>query len=262
MKKLKYILLLLFLAVYMALALSFVIDRRERILCNKIDIRIRNEEMNRFLKTQDIEKILEPYRYRIIGRPIDSVNTLLTETLVAKNGAIKNTSVYTTIDGKLIIKIEQRRPIVRVYNKRMQNYYIDDVGRIVPIYKQYAAFSLVANGNITEPFDVTVPRNLYPGKKDTILRSNIIYDVYQVARYIDNDEFWKSQIQQLYVNDKQNIILIPRVGMHNIIFGRADDIDIKFKKLKSMYRTFNVIGWNKYKTINLKYKDQVICTKY
>jgi cell division protein FtsQ len=129
------------------------------------------------------------------------------------------------------------------------------------VYSQYAAFTLVANGHITEPFQISVSRNLYPSSKDTILRPNIIYDLYKLALYIDNNDFWRSQIQQVYVNERQDMLLIPRVGSHTIIFGKSDNMDMKFNKLKLMYKAFNVIGWNKYKTINLKYNNQVICTK-
>lgn len=63
------------------------------------------------------------------------------------------------------------------------------------------------------------------------------------------------------MNKSGDMELIPRIGSHTIIFGKAEDIDIKFRKLKAMYRVFNKIGWNLYKSINLKFKDQVICTK-
>jgi cell division protein FtsQ len=127
--------------------------------------------------------------------------------------------------------------------------------------KQYASYTLIANGYISEPFDVTVERNIFPSRKDTIIMPNIIYDLYRVSKFISNDDFWRSQIVQLYVNNNREIELVPRVGSQTIIFGQSDDLDNKFRKLKAMYRAFNEIGWNQYKTINLKFKDQVICTK-
>ncbi|MFW6222798.1 MAG: cell division protein FtsQ, partial [Bacteroidota bacterium] len=56
--------------------------------------------------------------------------------------------------------------------------------------------------------------------------------------------------------------IIPRVGAHFIHFGSIDQYEWKFKKLKYLYKKgFSKEGWNKYEQINLKYKNQIICTK-
>ena len=46
------------------------------------------------------------------------------------------------------------------------------------------------------------------------------------------------------------------------MLGRADDLDHKFKKLLAFYnKGLNSIGWNKYNYINIKYRNQVVCSK-
>jgi len=255
------IFLWLLLLAYLIVSLAFAEENRKKVICKSVNISISDENMNQFLKKEDISKILENYRFKMIGAPIDSINTFLEVQLINKNPTVSNSEAYTTVNGKLNIVVEQRKPILRVTNKKLQNYFIDKSGQLIPILKQYAAFTPIANGNIEEPFDVTVIRNIFPSKKDSILRPNIIYNLFYIAKYIDNDDFWRSQIEQIYVNNKQDMILVPRVGSQIIIFGKADEIDNKFKKLKSMYRVFNEIGWNNYKIINLKYKNQIVCTK-
>jgi cell division protein FtsQ len=261
MKLLKHILLWGALVAYLFVILSFVQENKKKVVCRKVDISINDESMNKFLRKEDVTKVLEKYRLKLIGQPIDSINTLLAEELINKNKAVRTTAAYTTIDGELEIKVEQRKPILRVTNEKLQNYYLDEAGQLIPILSKYAAYTLIANGHINEPFSVTSGRNIFPSNKDSILMPNVIYDLYYLAMYINNDSFWQSQIEQLYVNSKNEIELVPRVGQHRIIFGNAKDIDVKFKKLKAMYRAFNEIGWNQYKTINLKYQDQVVCTK-
>ena len=261
MKKLKNILLWVVLGGYLITILGFVAEMRDRIVCKGIEVNVVNDEMNRFIKKEDIKKVLDKYKLKMIGIPIDSVNTFMAEQLISKNPAVYNVAAYTTIDGLFKVKVEQRQPILRVINKNLQQYYIDDKAQVIPMRTNYTSYTLVANGNIDEPFDVSASRNIFPLKKDTILVPNILYDLYYVAIYIHRDDFWRSQIEQLYVDSHLDIRLIPRVGSQIIIFGKGIDIDEKFKKLKAMYRTFNQIGWNQYKTINLKYKEQVVCTK-
>lgn len=260
MKKLKNILLWALLFGYIIVALGFAEDNRSKVICNSVEIRFTNGEVNKFLKAGDVKKALEHYKLKMVGNPIDSTQTYLAELIVNKNPAVRMTSAFTTVDGKMIVEVEQRRPILKVINNRMKQYYIDETGRIVPMLGQYAAYTLIANGRIEEPFDIK-PMNIFPDNRDSILRPNIIYDLYHVAKYIDENDFWKVQIEQLYVNSRRDIEMVPRVGAHTIILGKSNDLDKKFKKLKALYRAFNEIGWNQYKTINLKYKDQIICTK-
>ena len=88
-------------------------------------------------------------------------------------------------------------------------------------------------------------------------------ELYAMANYINADKFWKSQIQQIYINDEKDMELVPLVGNHKIIFGDTANMDVKFKKLMTFYtQGLSYTGWwNKYSSINLKYKNQIVCTK-
>ena len=64
------------------------------------------------------------------------------------------------------------------------------------------------------------------------------------------------------MNANGDMELVPRVGDHTILIGDDQQIHEKFEKLFLFYMEgLNKAGWNKYKVINLKYKDQVVCTK-
>jgi cell division protein FtsQ len=59
------------------------------------------------------------------------------------------------------------------------------------------------------------------------------------------------------------VYIIPISGMHTIHFGRADEqVEEKFKRLKIFYKEgLKKVGWDQYKTINLKFDKQVVCEK-
>ena len=63
-----------------------------------------------------------------------------------------------------------------------------------------------------------------------LLTQKTIYDVYKLADFITGDEFWNSQIEQIYVNNQFEFELIPRVGSHIIELGRAEDLDREIRK--------------------------------
>jgi cell division protein FtsQ len=69
-------------------------------------------------------------------------------------------------------------------------------------------------------------------------------------------------VQQVIVDSNAEFTIIPTLGNQLIFFGNAEDIEGKFKKLLNFYTEgLNKTGWNKYATINLKFKNQVVCTK-
>lgn len=83
---------------------------------------------------------------------------------------------------------------------------------------------------------------------------------------VEKDDFWRSEIVQIVVTKGADggpeIELVPRTGDHTVIFGSPDDAEEKFAKLLTFYRRgLRNIGWETYRTINVKYKEQVVCTK-
>ena len=55
---------------------------------------------------------------------------------------------------------------------------------------------------------------------------------------------------------------MPQVGDYLIEFGTPEDSELKLNGLKAVYQqAFKNMGWNKYRTISVKYRNQVVCTK-
>ena len=82
------------------------------------------------------------------------------------------------------------------------------------------------------------------------------------AWYISKDAFLDSFIDQIFVNEHGEIELVPKLGDHTIIMGNGPEIREKLENLRSFYlQVMNKIDWNTYKTINLKFKNQVVCSK-
>ena len=64
------------------------------------------------------------------------------------------------------------------------------------------------------------------------------------------------------MNQQQEIELIPRVGNQRILLGDADSLDNKFRNLYIFYKqALPRAGWGTYRTINIKYANQVVGVK-
>ena len=249
----------IFLGSYMIVLLSFTAKKSEEVLCHTVKVVVTDSTLNRFVQAEQIKKMLLAKNDKIHGYPLKDINTKETEEMLARLPFTREVDVFKTMDGTLHVEIKQRRPIVKIFNMLGESYYIDEEGFIVPSSGRYSAHVLVANGYIRDTFKPDHSVNLL---KTSLEKKSPLYDIYTLAKFIDSKPFWKSQFEQLYVNGKKQYELIPRVGAHVILLGTAEDYEYKFRKLKSLYRSaFNKLGWNDYEYINLKYKNQVICTK-
>lgn len=246
--------------IYLSISLSFISEKKGNVLCSKVNVSILDSAGNRFVKETDVKQFIHDQQSQIMGSPIIEINTDELEKLILDNPNIKTSEVYVNVKGELCIDIDQRNPIVRVFAKNGFNFYIDKDGYIMPLSDKYASHVVIANGNIIARPDLSRKMNVMDvvtGKENSSL-----IDLYNIAKYIYTDDFWVNQIEQIYVNVNNDFEIIPRVGAHQIILGSAKHYDKKLRYLKAFYeQALNNIGWNEYEKINLKYENQIVCSK-
>jgi len=230
--------------------------------CKQVSVKINNSD-EPYISAKEIENYtFVNGKSFVIGKELSNINVKEIENRISKNPYISEAEVFLTLDGILKINVNQRTPLLRVFNAGGQSYYIDDKSVMMPCQKP--ARVLVANGNI---HDIYIPsRKLFLTgnlKKDSInIVKQLINRLFILGQYISKDDFLKAFIQQIYVNDKDEFELIPLVGNYTIVLGDIDNLPEKFENLKIFYsKGLLNMGWDKYKTINIKYKNQIICNK-
>ena len=188
---------------------------------------------------------------------INEIDTDVIEEALAINPYIDRVDSYLTIDGKILINIKEKEPIIRIYDKGGKGFYIDNKGNIFPISRQYAPRVLITNGYINE----TVT-DFNSNITDSVYDESVFREVFLLTQLINNNSLLKAQINQIYVNSKGEYDLIPELGDHIIQFGNITDAPIKLKNLNAYYQKYlKTSNWDSYKIINLTYKDQIVCTK-
>jgi cell division protein FtsQ len=263
LNKLKTIAIWLGIIAYMVLTIAFVDKKEQRLLCNGIEVEIVDSVRTGFIEEEDIIRLLDKNDFEIRGIELQTINTKILEQNVNKLPAVKQAEVYKTIDGKLKIEINQREPILRMVDVRGDNIYIDSEGYYLPVSEKHTSHVLVANGYVpaVDANDTNSVMGLLSQNPEN-REIQLIHNLYRLANYIYTNKFWKAQFVQLYVDENHEVELIPRVGAHIIKLGDITDFEYKLFKLKALYfKGFNAMGWNNYEIINLKYSNQVICTK-
>ena len=72
----------------------------------------------------------------------------------------------------------------------------------------------------------------------------------------------KALIEQVYVTTTGKIQLVTKAGSHIVYLGDTSFAAEKLENLKYFYKYGLVkTGWNKYRRLNLEYKNQIVCTK-
>lgn len=215
---------------------------------------IDTEDQLKFIQKDDVRDILfNTFGHYLEGKTIGQINVEATEAALEKDPFIESADVYIDAQNQVNVSIEQREPILRVMDVEDKSYYLDRKGEEkIPLSSKYAARILAATG------DVGLYVENYKEIKDNQLRK-----VYRLALFIAENPFWKAQIEQIHTEHNGDVILIPKLGDHKIYFGDPEDlIEDKFKRLETFYKeALPHKGWEEYKTINLAYKDQVVCKK-
>jgi cell division protein FtsQ len=171
------------------------------------------------------------------------------ERYLEVNPYIKKADVFINSKGQLHVMIKQKSPIARVIPKQGANFYIDEQGNKFPLSRNYTAKVPLITGWVDEPFR----------KVDTI-QSTLLKEAFSVITYAATDSFWAAQVAQVHVAEDKSFLLLPRMGEHTIILGNARDLGHKFRNLNLFYEyVLNQQGWEKYKIINLQFKNQIVC---
>ena len=231
--------------------------------CKKVEIRISYGAADVLITKKDVDSIILKTAGMLKGKPLGYINTGSIEKAIRKQAYVAKVAVYENNDGVLFVEIRQREPLLRIINRKYESFYLDESGALLPVNPNFSARVLVANGVIDDSYmkNPNYRVNIL-SLSDSVFYDSLMTNLYRLTMYITHDKFLKAQIGQIYVNEFNEFELIPRIGSHVILLGKAEDLDDKFRRLYAFYRFgLNKIGWNKYSVINIKYKNQVVCSK-
>lgn len=241
--------------------LGFVNEKQQARTCKQVMISIHDDVNHEFVDEMDVRELITKSG-NLNGKPLGSINTSLLEKIILTNPFVKRAEVYSTVDGNLHVEVWQRDPLMRIVNMHDEQFYIDTEGNFMPVCDKYTTPVIVASGYIFNSYTEMKIDVSEENIADSVRIPRVINQVYALVRYIQADSFWTANTEQIYVNDSQELELIPRIGQHRIILGDTTQLDDKFKRLMVFYNQgLKNTGWNNYSTINLKYRDQVVCTK-
>lgn len=227
------------------------ISKKNKGRCKDYTITLNGVQNNFFIDEKDVEQLLmKATKGNIRGEQIASFKLHELEVMLEHNTWIDNAELYFDNRDVLHITITEKEPVARVFTTAGNSFYIDSLGRKMPLSDKLSARVPVFTG--------------FPDKKklnasDSLLLNNIRV----AANYIMNHPFWMSQVSQIDITADRDFEMIPVVGNHLVKLGNGENIDKKFHRLLLFYKqVLSKTGFDKYKVIDVQYKGQVVVSKY
>ncbi len=237
-RALKYLLLLILLS-SLGFLYGFSNHRNGEKKVEKINIDFESDE-NNFLTHGMVNKLLIQNDKSVQNQAKSVIDLYRLEKEILKNPYIEKASLFITIDGTLNSLIKQRTPIARVIADD-ETYYLDSQGVKVPLSDNYSARVPLITG---------------------VQKDQNLGEVNQLLRKIIADDFLKKEIVGIHFENSKECLLTVRSGNYKVEFGGLQEIEQKFRKLKAFYnKAFRDSTIHKYKTINIKYHNQVVGVK-
>ena len=238
-KKILKHLLLLCLLIGLSLLYGFSLQRNSQKKIVDISVNFEAGD-NNFLTHNMVNKLLIQNNETVKNKAKSILDLYSLENNILKNPYVEKAAVFYTVNGMLKTVVKQREPIARIVSKN-SSYYIDKQGVKVPLSDVFSARVLLISGV----------------KKDEEIK-----EILPFIKVILKDDFFKKEIVGIHKSAENEFVFSVRSGDYKIDFGNLEDIEVKFKKLKAFYNTtYKNKTIQNYKTITVKYHNQVVCTK-
>jgi len=165
---------------------------------------------------------------------------------------IKEIKVYKDLTGNLNVSLSQFKPVARIVSGKFNNHYIDRDGTLFPTSKNFSKRVIL----------IHLP-DIFSFESNFLTGSVFGKDLLNMINHINEDDFFKKIISDIDVDRNKNIIIHPVISKQKIIFGYPDMLEEKFQKISLFYNDIvTAKGWNTYKSVNVKFKNQIICNKF
>lgn len=195
-----------------------------------------DDESTPFVTRETVNKLLIQSTDSVTGAVKENLALNTMETRVNAHPIIKNADVYVTVSGQLGVTVKQRKPIARLNGKT--SFYMDETGEEMPLSDNFAAHVPLISG----------------------VGKNQMSEIFALATFLKGDPFLTEHIVGVTRKKEGDYLLTARLLDYKIILGAVDRLDAKFNNYKAFYQKAakdQTLG--NYKTINLKYKNQVVC---
>ena len=238
-----------------AAVLAVAENSRRTLACKEIRAEIRGGQG--FIDEDDVKAYVSNYYGTFTGERIDSVDLNRIEKILSRRDAVKKATAWTTDDGVLHISIVEREPAARFEDGSGGGFYADAEGFIFPLKKGVEPPVPLVSGKIP-----VRAGSGYNGEPSSEGERRWLREALTLTAFRQKNRQWQEIIAGIEVDENGEFTLLPIEGKEKFLIGNAGGLEEKFARIEKYYRYIRPAGEeNRYRSVNVKYKDRIICKR-
>lgn len=211
------------------------------------------------LTSRDVDSIILASYPNLLKTDIKRVEKKGIRKVLEMHPYVAEAEVSMSAGGKLEVEVLQRAPVVRMFYQGNE-FYISEQGTLMPLCANHFCDVMVGNGMMEEP-GIGRLDSIRLDDPDTSY-SYTLESVWRLARFLHTNQQYDGVFDQVTVTEKGDLVLSPKLGNTIVIVGDTTCLEEKFENLWAFYeKGIKKMGWDTYVSINLKYRNQVVCAK-
>lgn len=244
----KEIQIVMVLAVVVVLA-GFADRNLQQNTCKDIVVTLENVRENHFIDEADVLNMVETIPGEVRTRSFSEINFREIEERLKTHRNFREVQLFNDFKGNMVVNVSLRRPMARLVQEEGPDAYLSEEGLIMPVSDRYSTRVIVLSGPVVGQLILDQDLNATDYGKLLL----------EMLNYINEDSFLKKQVAEIELKEDGRVNLLPQIGSQTIEFGKPEQLEDKFLKLKVFYKTILPRqGWNKYERVNLEFEGQIV----
>ena len=239
-------LLLLLLSVALIGGIAYLLIRSPRVTstdrCQAVTIEVKTETGGEplFLTGDRITDELARRGIQLRGKRLDSIDLRKIERTLLSMPIYKRAEAFIAPSSSSVqIRLTEKHPLYIVQEASGKSYYVTQGKGTITVNPTFAAYLPIVSGAV-----------------DLKMATGPVYDLMAALR---EDPYFTDYFGQVYVDETDGIVLIPRIGATRVIMGRESNWSEKLRKWRIFAESvLPKRGMNAFSYVNLDYGKQII----
>ena len=239
-------LLLLLLSVALIGGIAYLLIRSPRVTstdrCEAVTVEVKTEAGGEplFLTGDRIIDELARRGIQLRGKRLDSIDLRKIERTLLSMPIYKRAEAFIAPSSSSVqIRLTEKHPLYIVQEASGKSYYVTQGKGTITVNPTFAAYLPIVSGAV-----------------DLKMATGPVYDLMAALR---EDPYFTDYFGQVYVDETDGIVLIPRIGTTRVIMGRESNWSEKLRKWRIFAESvLPKRGMNAFSYVNLDYVKQII----
>ena len=239
-------LLLLLLSVALIGGIAYLLIRSPRVTstdrCEAVTVEVKTETGGEplFLTGDRITDELARRGIQLRGKRLDSIDLRKIERTLLSMPIYKRAEAFIAPSSSSVqIRLTEKLPLYIVQEPSGKSYYVTQGKGTITVNPTFAAYLPIVSGAV-----------------DLKMATGPVYDLMAALR---EDAYFTDYFGQVYVDETDGIVLIPRIGTTRVIMGRESNWSEKLRKWRIFAESvLPKRGMNAFGYVNLDYGTQII----